>query len=530
MLDLRFSLALLALLPLPAGAAPSPRAAQWLADVGAIADDANEGRATGSPGHLRAADHVERRFREIGLAPAGEHGGFRQQVALEEQRIDYARSRAELADGRGKTVPIALGSDMLIAAWAGPRPARVDAPLIFLGYGLHLPEQGHDDFAGVDLKGKIAVVIGGGPARIAGPIKASNRSDRSRLLAAAGAVGVITLTPPRQIEIPWERQKLLARQGDMYLADSALRTVPDDFFLASVDPAAAEMLFAGSGHSFAELAAASDASAAVPTFALPVRFKATIAAERRQLVSPNLVARLDGADPVLRDEHVVVSAHLDHVGIGPAIGDAIYNGAIDDGSGVATVLDIAGRIAAGTRPKRSMLFLIVTAEEPGLLGSTYFARKPTVPARGLVADLNFDVLLPLWPLTSILAQGDGESSLGDQARDVAARHGLTLVPDPLPNRNSFVRTDQYSFVRVGIPALAFKFGFTPGTEAFRLEGEWRATRYHAPNDDIDQPGLQPEEMVRFDDYAAEVAIAVANAPSRPRWLDGSVFKHFAPAH
>lgn len=528
MLDLRFSLALLALPPLPAAATPPPRAAQWFADVAAIADDANEGRATGSRGHLRAADYVERRFRAIGLAPAGEHGGFRQQVALEEQRIDYARSHAELTDAQGKAVPLALGSDMLIAAWAAPRPARVDAPLVFLGYGLHLPEQGHDDFAGVDLKGKIAVVIGGGPAGIAGPIKASNRSERSRLLAAAGAVGVIALTSPRQIEIPWERQTLLARQGDMYLADAALRDVPDDFFLASVDPAAAETLFAGSGHSFAELAAASDASAPVPVFALPVRLRATIAAERRRLVSPNLVARLDGSDPVLRDEHVVVSAHLDHVGVGPAIdGDAIYNGAIDDGSGVATVLDIAARVAAGERPKRSMLFLIVTAEEPGLLGSTYFARKPTVPAEGLIADLNFDVLLPLWPLTTILAQGDGESSLGDQAREVAARHGLALVPDPLPNRNSFVRTDQYSFVRAGIPALAFKFGFAPGTEAFRLEGAWRATRYHAPNDDIRQPGLRPEEMVRFDDYAADVAIAVANAPARPRWLDGSVFKRFA---
>src|SRR5690606_7178250 len=155
------------------------------------------------------------------------------------------------------------------------------------------------------------------------------------------------------------------------------------------------------------------------------------------------------------------------------------------------VLDIATKLAAGPRPKRSILILVVTAEEPGLLGSTYFARYPTVPAKSLVANLNFDTLLPLWPLNEILAQGDGERSRGDHARAVAARQGLRLVPDPLPHRNSVVRTDQYSFVRAGIPALALRFGFMPGSEAFRLEQEWRANRYHAPSDDIDQPGIMP---------------------------------------
>src|SRR3546814_529599 len=261
----------------------------------------------------------------------------------------------------------------------------------------------------------------------------------------------------------------------------------------------------------------------VQTCALPIwfelayTFKADVAAQRRVLTSPNLVAVLAGSDPRLAADHVVLSAHLDHVGIGPEIGgDAIYNGAIDDGSGVASVLDIAARLAAGPRPKRSILVLIVTAEEPGLLGSTYFAQYPNVPRKTLVANLNFDTLLPLWPLTEILAQGDGESSLGDNARRVAASQGLTLVPDPLPHRNSFVRPDQYSFVRAGIPALALKFGFTPGSEAFRLEQERRANRYHAPSDDVDQTGIMPAEAIRLDDYAIALTADIANGKSRDR--------------
>lgn len=530
MRNLKWALPWLALFPssLPAGAEGPPRAERWWGDIVEIASDANEGRRTGSAGHLRAADYVERRFREIGLAPAGERGSFRQQVPLEEQTVDYAASSIELVGANGTRVPIAPGRDMIVAAWGAPRPAAVDAPLVFLGYGLHLPEQGYDDFAGVDLRGKIAVVIAGGPATIPAPIKASNRRERARLLGEAGAVGLITLTPPGQIEIPWERQMLLARQGDMYLADAALRDTPDDFFLASLDPAASERFFADSSHSFAALAAASDASARMPGFGLPFRLKARLVTYRRRLTSPNLVARLEGTDPGLGKEHVVVSAHLDHVGIGPAInGDGIYNGALDDGSGVASVLDLARVLSAGPRPRRSILFLIVTAEEAGLLGSTYFARRPTISPKDLVADLNFDTLLPLWPLTSILAQGDQESSLGDAARAVAARRGLTLVPDPLPNRNSFVRTDQYSFVRAGIPALALKFGFTAGSEAFRLEHDWRANRYHAPSDDIHQPGVLPAEAIRLDDYAAELTADIANAPSRPAWRDDSVFRRFA---
>ena len=230
----------LALLTLAAAAPPpdpATRATRWWADIGALADDRNEGRLTGSAGYLRAAGYVEGRFEALGLAPAGDGGGYRQSVAFESQAIDPAASTAMLSGKDGAATPLRLPEDMIVAAGGGPRPATVEAPLVFVGYGLHLPDLGHDDFAGLDLRGKIAVVISGGPADLPGPAKAAARSDRAKLLAQAGAIGIVSITTPKQIEIPWERQKLLSGQPGMYLADAALRETPDGFLLASVDPA-----------------------------------------------------------------------------------------------------------------------------------------------------------------------------------------------------------------------------------------------------------------------------------------------------
>jgi hypothetical protein len=521
--------ALAATASLAAPPKPDPAAEQWWADIAAIADDINEGRQTGSAGYLRAADYVVTRFKELGLKPAGETGGYFQTVSFTEQVIDHTASTSRLIDAQGQASPLPAGTDLLISAGGGPRPVSVDAPLVFIGYGLHLPAQGHDDFAGLDLKGKIAVVLSGGPADIAGPIKASNRAERVKFLKDAGAVGLITLVTLAQVEIPWDRRKLLAGQAGMYLADPALRDMPDGFFSASVDPARSEALFAGSGHSFPELAALADASAPLPRFDLALRLEATAAATFRQVTSPNLVGLLPGSDPRLRKEYLVVSAHLDHLGVGaPINGKRIYSGAMDDASGVASVLDIANRLRTGKRPRRSVLFVIVTAEEKGLLGSQYFAGHPTVAKDAIVADLNLDMPLPLWPLKSVVVQGEAESSLGDAARSAAKAQGLVVAPDPLPERNSFIRTDQYSFVRAGVPALAFKFGFAKDTPEFQIEHDWRANRYHAPSDDLDQPGVLKEEAVKLDRYIAAIARQIANATPRPIWRGSSVFKP-APA-
>jgi Zn-dependent M28 family amino/carboxypeptidase len=518
-----FLLALAA--PLPALAATP--AEQWWADIAALASDANEGRLTGSPGYMRAADYVISRFKAEGLKPAGANG-YLQPIAFEQQFVDQAASSARLTAASGAVTSLTPGDDMLISAGGAPRSAKLDAPLVFAGYGLHLPKRGYDDFAGLDVKGKIVVVISGGPADISGPVKSNARFARSELLGKMGAAGIISLTTPHQVEIPWPRLKLLAGQSGMYFADPKLREMPDGFFAASIDPDKAEMLFKDSGHTFAELCALADASKPVLRFALAARLTASVVARRERLTSPNLVAKLEGSDAKLASEYVAVSAHLDHLGVGaPINGDSIYNGAMDDASGVAAVLDIAHRLNTGTPPRRSVLFVIVTAEEKGLLGSQYFALRPTVPKGSIVADLNFDMPLPLWALKSVFIPGEGESSLGADARTVAAAQGLALAPDPLPDRNVFIRTDQFSFVREGIPALAFKFGFARDTPQFQIEHDWRANRYHAPSDDLDQPVMK-DEAVKLDAYVAALALEVANADARPTWLASSIFKD--PVH
>jgi Zn-dependent M28 family amino/carboxypeptidase len=284
------------------------------------------------------------------------------------------------------------------------------------------------------------------------------------------------------------------------------------------------MLFQDSGHSFAELAALADDSKPLPLFALPLRLKASMVASYSRLTSPNIVARLEGSDPKLKSEYVAVSAHLDHLGIGaPINGDRIYNGAMDDASGVAAVLDIAHRIKNGPRPRRSILFAIFTAEEKGLLGSHYFAANPTVPKSDIVADLNFDMPLPLWPLKMVYLPGETESTLGADARAVGAGQGITVVPDPNPDRNVFIRADQYSFVREGVPSLFMKFGFLKNTPEYQIEHDWRANRYHSPSDDLEQPGIFKEEAVKLDAYTAAIALHVANADKRPQWLPDSIF-------
>jgi Zn-dependent M28 family amino/carboxypeptidase len=519
------------LLGAPGSAAPqpalSPAARQWWADVSTLASDANEGRQTGSAGYMRAAGYVISRMKALGLKPAGDDG-FLQQVAFEQQVVDQDASRAMLVNPDGSQTPLKVGDALLIGPGGERRPESVDAPLVFVGYGLGLPKQGYDDFAGLDLKGKIAVVISGGPADISAPIKSDARANRAGELAKLGALGIISLTTPHQVEIVWSRQRLISHQAGMYLADPKFHTAPDGFFTASADPEQSEAFFAGSGHSFAEMSALSDASKPVPRFDLKPRFQAKVAATREKLTSPNLVARLEGRDPKLKSEYVVVSAHLDHLGIGePIAGDRIYNGAMDDASGVAAVLDIAKRIKDGKRPRRSILFAIFTAEEKGLLGSHYFAVHPTVPKSAVVADLNFDMPLPLWPLKMVYLPGETESTLGADARAVGNQQGLAVVPDPNPDRNVFIRADQYSFVREGVPSLFMKFGFLKNSPEYQIEHDWRANRYHSPSDDLAQPGILKEDAVQLDVYTAAIALRVANADGRPQWLPESIFRRDA---
>ncbi len=511
----------------PLSAAPEGDAgARWWAHVQALANDGMEGRGTGTPGYDRAADYVIAQFKALGLKPAG-IDGYKQPVAFIEQVILADQSRASLVGPQGETA-LAVPGDLIFSGSGGPVPESIDAPMVFAGYGLHLPEAGHDDFAGLDLKGKIVVVLSGGPSTLSGALKSHARSERAHWLAAQGALGLITLVTPKQVEIPWVRRVALAGAPALYYADATLRETQTPFLGAQFDPAKSAQFFAGTDKDFAAIAAAADASAPVPSFPLALRFKAQVAAKRRDLSSPNLIALLPGSDPKLRPEHVVLSAHLDGYGVGtPIKGDAIYNGAFDNASGVASLLEIAKALKASkVKPKRSILFAIVTAEEKGLLGARYFARRPTVPQSSIVADLNFDMALPIFPLTSVTPIGYDQSSLGQDAAAVSAQMNLPITPDPFPDRNVFIRSDQYAFIREGIPALFFKYGFKAGTPEADTEKAWRANLYHSPFDDLNQP-VMPAESTKLNAYVTAVTLRVANADARPAWNGDSFFKRFA---
>ncbi|HEX8225830.1 MAG TPA: M28 family metallopeptidase [Allosphingosinicella sp.] len=502
------------------------RAERWWADVATLAADDMEGRLTGTPGYQRAADYVVSQLQDIGLEPAGTDGFF-QPVAFEEQFVDAAGSSAALVAG-GRETSLAIPGDIIIGRGDGRRPARIEAPLVFVGYGLHMPEAGHDDFAGLDLKGKIAVVISGGPVDVSGALKAHARRDRARLLSERGAAGLLSLTTAKAVEVPWARSMAQAGQSGMYFGDPALRDVKTEFFNASFNSESSEKLFGRSGRTFAELSALADASKPLPRFDMKQSLRATVAMRHRAVTSSNVVARMPGSDPRLRAEHVVFSAHLDHLGVSsPIDGDGLYNGAMDNAAGVAGLLDIARSYKARRlKPKRSMLFVFVTAEEKGLLGSRYFALRPTVAKPSIVANMNFDMALPIFPLKSVTALGAEESSLGVVAAAVGESMGLPVVPDPFPDRNAFVRSDQYSFIREGVPALAFKFGFGKDDPEAAVERQWRSTRYHAPSDDLSQP-VAREDAIRLHDFVGELALRVANAPERPAWGGQSFFRRFA---
>jgi Zn-dependent M28 family amino/carboxypeptidase len=526
-----------------ANAAGDEQAGQaWWAHIKVLADDSMRGRLTGSEEYLKASAYVVDKFKSFGLQPAGLNGGFYQPVKFDVQRVIADKSSMSLVVD-GKDQPLELGKDALI----GSRSAQMDkveAPLVFIGYGLHLPEAKYDDFDSAevpwkDLKGKIVVYINGGPADLPGPLKSYARTAPfAKALHDAGAIGAIAIPTPKSMDFGWQRVASGASQPGMRLAVApdadavaarhpALGDERGRMLSVSFNPGEAEKLFAGTGHNFADLLALADAQKPLPRFALNKSLKATVVVERSTVESPNIVAKLEGSDPKLKNEYIVVSAHLDHLGVGaPIHGRTIYNGVMDDASGVATVLETAKAFGeAKERPKRSILFVIFTAEEKGLLGSRYFAGHPTVPEGSIKAAINLDMFMPLFALKKLHVQGLEQSTLQVDAKKVGEEHHIVIAGDPEPDRNSFIRTDQYSFVQAGIPALAMKFGWEAGSPEYKAWRGWLAERYHSTADNLDQP-VDLAAAAQFNSFYYDLARTVANDPATQHYLDSSFFKRF----
>jgi len=496
----------------------------WWSHIQYLADDSLEGRDTGSQGFEKAANYMAEQFRAAGLEPAGVDG-YRQPMDFQVVKIDESRCYLDLLYD-GKVQPVKLGDDAVLGV--SPQAAEnVEAGAVFVGYGLKVPESGYDDLAGQDVKGKIVVFVTGGPASMPGPVKAHFQSseERRRALEKAGVIGTISIPNPKSAEVPWSRIAAARFQPRMDLSDPGPGVPPPLPVGILFNPDRAEMLFAGSGHTFQEILAALNADKPLPHFPLAVKVHARVGLTRSHVKSQNVVGLLPGSDPKLKKEYVVVSAHLDHLGVGaPVNGDRIYNGAMDDASGDASLIEIA-RALKNSKPKRSILFLSVTGEEKGELGSQYFAAHPTVSGP-LVADLNMDMYLPLFPLKYLEVQGLDESTLGDDVRAVAALAGVQVQADKEPEHNRFIRSDQYSFIKKGVPALAFKFGWLPGTPEDKIFKAWYAERYHAPSDDLSQP-VDLAAAAQFDAILEKLALCVADADHRPQWKATSFFRRFA---
>jgi len=501
---------------------------RWWAHVQALANDGMEGRNTGSPAHKRAADYVAAQFQKAGLEPAGTLG-YIQGVQFKTRRIIESGSSLTLVRSDGKPEPLTLGDDANIGLRVDPA-SSVEAPLVFVGYGLNIPERNINDFGGVNLKGAIVVYLAATPKSLPGPLQAhfGSNAERWRMYKAVGAVGTISIANPKSMDIPWARATLARLQPSMALADLSLDEALGQQISVTMNPARADKLFMGSGHTFAEMLAHADAGEPMPSFALPSKLRATVRVERTEVASQNVAGILRGADPQRRNEYVVVSAHLDHLGVGePINGDRIYNGAMDNASGIAAMLEVANALHdAPEKPARSILFLAVTAEEKGLLGSVYYAAHPTVPRNALVANVNTDMFLPLFPLKTLMVLGLDESDLGEDIRATAGKLGIGVQADPEPQRNRFVRSDQYSFIKMGIPALAMKVGYEPGSPEAAIAAKWTAERYHAPSDDLNQP-IDMSAAGTYVEVVRDLAARIANRADKPKWNNASFFKRFA---
>jgi hypothetical protein len=485
---------------------------RWWRHVEFLASDKLEGREAGSPGHRQAAEYVAAQFERAGLKPAGTSGAF-QPVTFESRVIDESASSLVLIRNRERT-PMVLGEHAILSLRIDP-PERVTAPLVFVGYGIYAPEEAYDDLAGLDLTGKIAVYFAAAPAQLKGAVASHYQAtaERWRGLSKAGAVGAVALNVSVEPG-SWLR----STQARLIPAMSLLNSGTRGKLAVAWNSAYAGLLLTDA----AELTAKATRGEPLPHFATGVSLEARVAVRRQEVVSDNVLGLLEGSDPELRKERIVLTAHLDHLGRStPVNGDGIYNGAMDNASGVASLIEIASALKA--RPlRRSVLFAAVTGEEKGLLGSQYLATREG----NAVAAVNFDMFLPLFSFTSVMALGLEESEMGDHLRQVAEPLGLEVQSDPEPKRNRFTRSDQYSFIRRGVPALAFKFGYRPGSPEEVIAKKWNASVYHRPSDDLAQP-VDIGAAGAFNDLMARLVESIANAGERPRWKPDSFFRRFA---
>jgi hypothetical protein len=511
------------------------------ADVAFLADDLLEGRDTGSIGYEIAARYVAQRFASLGLTPLGDRkdgkSDWLQQVTFQKsERLDAPSGIA--VTGPGGSANFAHAVDSFVALSANEPKLDVSAPLVFVGYGFKDDRLGIDDYKGLDVRGKIVVMLRGFPEELPSEPAAYLVKSKYKFAQAHGAIGVIQIDTDQSAKMrSWERRISSALQPSFSWVGpdgKAFDETPNIRVGASVSDKAAQAMFAGAARSLAQVRREAGRKGAQPRgFALKTSARIFGESKSSRVTSPNVVAMIPGSDPALAGEYVILSGHLDHIGINPAKpGDAadkdrINNGALDNAAGVATLMEVAHVMAnEQNKPRRSVIFLASTGEEKGLLGADYYARHPTVPIEKIVGNVDLDMPVLTYSFVDVTAYGAEHSTLGALTAQAVAPMKVTVAPDPIPEETVFVRSDHYMFVQQGVPAVFLATGFGNGGEAaYRL---YDSDNYHQVGDDMKQP-IDWRAGARFAEANYRITRAMADGDTPPLWLKGDFFGDlFAP--
>jgi len=521
---------------LPLSQLPDIDQARVLAHITRLSSDEFQGRLPGTKGEELSVKYISEQFQAAGLEPGNPDGTWVQKVPL----VGITGKPSPLTlTGAGKAT-LNYGTDMI--AWTRHVADRVSldaSDMIFVGYGVEAPEFTWDDYKGIDTKGKTLVMLvndppvagAGGqpdPKVFGGPAMTyyGRWTYKYEKGAEKGAAAVLVIHETGPAGYGWNVvQGFGGERFDLETPDKNLGRAKVEGWI-HLDRA--RELFKAAGQDFDTLkkAAASRDFTPVP---LGTKASMTIANTMRRVQSQNVIGRLTGSDPALKHEYVVYTGHWDHLGVGPAVnGDTIYNGAVDNATGIGAIIEIARAFTTvQPAPKRSILFLAVTAEEQGLLGSEYYAKNPLYPLNKTVANVNIDAMNPYGRTKDLVIVGMGASELDDYARDAAAEQGRTLKPDPEPEKGYYYRSDHFNFAKVGVPALYADGGVEyvgkPSDWGRKTLDEYTATRYHQPQDQVldswDLSGLAEDAK-----FFLAVGYRVANAEKMPQWREGNEFK------
>jgi hypothetical protein len=524
-------LALLAVSPFLIGAAPASSDEQAVAQrvrahVEFLASDLLEGRDTGSKGLEIGSAYVASQFSLLGLEPGGTKGGWYLQVPFRRAFQDAVPTVTYTVGGR--TLSLTPGRDASIRPSLTEKSRSGEGELMFVGHGVSEPSVGIDDYAGLDVRGKIVVALAGTPQGMPTEIAAHVDDDKVETAGRKGAIGYI--------EIPATAQSdEVNRQGrpilDWVGADGRAGATRDrPRFTIGLSHQWQQRLFSGARRSLASVQQDGRRGRRVAGFPLPGRLRLTASSTWQEFTSPQTIGMLRGSDPKLASEYVIMMGHLDHLGIKEDAKpgeDRIYNGAIDNATGVATLIEAARTfVNSGKRPRRSILFMINTAEERGLLGADYYAHYPTVPAQQILGVVDLDMPLLLYDFQDVVAFGADHSTVALAVTEAGRSMGIAVSPDPMPEQALFVRSDHYRFVLRGIPGILLMTGYANGGKA-SWEHFWNHI-YHKPSDEISQP-INWLAGARYSELNYRIARALADADQRPLWYRGDYFAdRFAP--